>query len=281
VIAREAVLNDPKVVALLRKHFVCVAIANAGNENTTAQERIWARPLGGNASTQGMSAFTAGGKLLARGGGFQAAPVRKMLQVALSKFEPEEAPVIETAAPKDAVARPPEGGLVLYVTWKVIDRKQLAGSSSGEVYDKVFRTALGVDRLWVRKDEAQALAKGDFPDSLRKRMAPHLKFVVPGKLKTNGIQLTDGRLSGFLLSEEGDRSDALGFLETEAGKVTRFDLVIKGLGMRCGDHGFEAGLSVMPKGEKVQVAVSFMLADPSKELSRTLPHRARGSQYLK
>ena len=281
MLAREAVLSDPEVVELLRKHFVCFAIDNANNSNTTPWEREWLKPLGGRASTQGMSAFTAGGQPLASGGGYDAEPVRKMLKSALAKFKPEELKsTIEKDKDREAMKQPPEGGLVLFVTWKVLDGEKLLTPKSDR-HDKHFLNALGVDRLWVRKDEVEALAKGEFPDSLRKRMAPHLQYVVPGKLKTDGLKLDEGRLSGALLSETGERADALGFIEARDGKVTRFDLVIKGLGGNCGAHGFEGALTAVPKGITVAVALSFMLADPNDELSRTLPHRARGPGYLK
>ena len=63
--------------------------------------------------------------------------------------------------------------------------------------------------------------------------------------------------------------------------MTRFDLVIKGLGNNCGAHGFEGPLTLLPKDTTAPVALSFMLADPREELSRTLPHGAHDPQYLK
>jgi hypothetical protein len=289
VLAREAILNDAQVVEMLTKHFVCFAIDNADNSNTTKMEREFLKPLGGTASTQGMSTFTAGGQHLASGGGFDAKPNLKMLKDALSKFQSDDkfkdepAPVFAKDADRAAVNEtkgPPEGGLVLYVTWKILEPEKLPNSKSSH-NDKHLSNSLGVDRLWVRKDEAEALAKGAFPDSLRKRMASYLIYVVPGKLKTDGIKLAEGRLSGDLLSDTGERADTLGFVEAKDGKVTRFDLVIKGLGKNCGAHGFEGPLTVLPKDTTAPVALSFMLADPADDLSRTLPYRARSPQYLK
>ena len=289
MLAREAILNDPQVVEMLTKHFVCFAIDNANNSNTTKREREFLKPLGGTASTQGMSTFTAGGQLLAGGGGYDAKPNLKMLKGALSKFQSDEkfkeepAPVFEMDADRAAAnetKRPPEGGLVLYVTWKILEPEKLLNSKSSD-NDKHLSNALGVDRLWVRKDEAEALAKGAFPDSLRNRMVSYLHYVVPGKLKTDGMKLVEGRLSGDLQSEKGERADSLGFVEAKDGKVTRFDLVIKGLGKNCNAHGFEGALTLLPKDSTAPVALSFMLADPREELSHTLPHAVRNPQYLK
>ena len=289
MLAREAILNDPEVVEMLTKHFVCFAIDNADNSNTTKMEREFLKPVGGTASTQGMTTFTAGGQLLGACGGFDAKPNLKMLKGALSKFQSDDkfkdepAPVFEKDADRAAVnetKRPPEGGLVLYVTWKILEPEKLLNPKSS-YNDKHHSNALGVDRLWVRKDEAEALAKGAFPDSLRKRMASYLQYVVPGKLKTDGMKLAEGRLSGDLLSDTGERADTLGFVEAKDGKVTRFDLVIKGLGKNCGAHGFEGPLALLPKDTTAPVALGFELADPREELSRTLPHAARDPRYLK
>lgn len=281
MLAREAVLSDPQVVELLRKHFVCFAIDNANNSNTTPKEREWLKPLGGRASTQGMSAFTAGGQPLASGGGFEAEPVRRMLKSALAKFKPEGPLTIEKDKDREAAKQPPKGGLVLYVTWKVLEGDKLLSPKS-HPHKKSLLNALGVDRVWVRKDEADALANGKFPDSLRKRLASYLRYVLPSKLESDGMKLEGGRLSGALLSETGERADTLGFIESKDGKVTRFDLVIKGLGGNCGQSGFEGALTAVPKGVTVPVALGFMLADPTDELSRTLPHRLwRNPGYLK
>ena len=103
----------------------------------------------------------------------------------------------------------------------------------------------------------------------------------PGQpAQAHGV-LTEGRLSGDLRSDTGERADALGFVEAKDGKVTRFDLVIKGLGKNCGAHGFEGPLALLPKDTTAPVALGFELADPREELSRTLPHAARNPQYLK
>jgi hypothetical protein len=294
VLAREAVLSDPRIVEVLAKHFVCFAIDNANNSNTTKLEREFLAPLGGRASTQGMSTFTAGGQLLSSGGGYDAEPNLKMLHDALSKFQSDDkfknepppivAPDAERdAAPQDDTKHAPEGGLVLYVTWKVLtlDKPQASPTTGGERYVKEFQNSVGVDRLWVRKDEADALAQGVFPASLRRRLAPYLRYVLPSKLKSDELQFANGRLTGALLDDTGDRADTLGFVEVNGGRVTRFDLIIKGLGVHGGDHGFEGPLTAVPKGTSVPVALGFMLADPADDLSRTLPHRARDPQYLK
>lgn len=113
-------------------------------------------------------------------------------------------------------------------------------------------------------------------------MAPHLKRVLPGGLKDDRLTLGhNGRLEGSCLSKGNDRADVLGFIESRDGQVTRFDLIVKGLGVRATDHGFSAGLTVVPESQKVPVALSFMLADSKEDISRTPPYHVRATDYLK
>jgi hypothetical protein len=281
VIAREAVLNNPEIVRLLREHFVCLAVDNADNLNLTPADQEWLKDRGGRACTQGMAVFTAGGTLLGQGGGYQPGPVQRMLEDALAKFQPEPSVAVEDTG-KDSIPRPPRDGLVLVVTWKILAgaRAESSPTSGDGVYDQVFLDSLGVDRLWVRKDEAASLVEGGFPESLRRRMAPHLDRVLPGGLRDDLLTLRNGRLEGSYLSNGNDRADALGFIESRDGHVTRFDLIVRGLGVRATDHGFSAGLTIVPQGEKVPVALSFMLADPKEDLSRTPPYHVRATDYL-
>ncbi len=199
MIAREAVLNDSEVVQLLREHFVCLAVDNADNLNLTPADKEWLKDRGGRACTQGMSVFTAGGTLLGSGGGYEPAPVKRMLEESLKKFQPETSIVVEDTG-KDLIPRPPAGGLVLTVTWKVLAGApaESSATSGNGTYDETFLHSLGVDRLWVRKDEAASLAQGEFPESLRRRMASHLKRVLPGGLKDDHLTLSDGRLARFV-----------------------------------------------------------------------------------
>src|SRR6516165_9974281 len=84
------------MVELLKKHFVAFALNNAGwTMNMTPAEARWLQDRGGRACTQGMFVLTAGGQLLASGGGYTAAPNVKMLKEALRKYRPEEAVTIE------------------------------------------------------------------------------------------------------------------------------------------------------------------------------------------
>ena len=232
-----------------------------------------------------MSVFTADGKVLGAGGGFEPGPICQLLKSSLAKFQPDESTAVKPLDDKGrAIPKPPEGGLVLYVTWKVLggdDKRSSPATSGNGKPANTYQDALGVDRLWVRKDEAESLAQGTISESLKKRMLPHLKYTMSGKVKELEITFKEGRLTGTSRSENGDQGQLLGFVEARDGKVARFDLVIKGWGERVEDFGFAAGLAVLAKGTKAPVAVLFSLADPKDDLARVLPHRSRDERYLK
>jgi len=282
------VLNNADIVKLLRTRFVAMAIDNVQHLNMTAAEKEFLGDRGLKFCTQGMSVFTAGGKVLGMGGGFEPDDVKRLLVKALEDYRPEEPPVM--VPPRDekdpALRKPPADGLVLYVTWKVLggyDRSQ-SPLKLNERYDKHIQDSVGVDRLWVRKDEAEALAAGTFPESLRKRILWHVSYTMAGgkggKLKTFDLALRDGRLTGSFQTDADDPGHLMGFVETRDSKVTKFDLVVKGLGGWAEDCGFSAGLRMVPKGKKAPVALLFSLADPQDDLARVPPHRANHNGYL-
>jgi hypothetical protein len=223
------------------------------------------------------------------GGGFEPDQVKQMLVKALERYRPEESVSVPPRDDKDpGLQKPPEGTLVLFVSWKVVgeyDRTHSPLLTPTPRYNRQVQDSMGVDRLWVRQDEAEALARGVFPDSLRKRVLPHLTYTLAGgrdgKVKSFDLDLRDGRLTGSFQAVGGEPCRLGGFIDVKGGKVTRFDLVAKGLGTWVEDCGFSACLRMVPKGERVPVAVLFNLADPHDELARVPPHRAKHNGYLR
>jgi hypothetical protein len=279
------------VVDLLQKHFVAFALNNAGwTVNMTPAEALWLKDRGARACTQGMTVLTAGGQVLASGGGYQAAPNLRMLREALRKYRPEEAVEIgDPAAPVNpkelpdgwhpflprVVPRPARGGLVLYVTWKGLGPPPPAPlpKSDGRSEDQLSPKMLLVDRIWAGKVEADALAAGQLPAKLKQRLAAHLSFVMNSKVKAVDVTLGGQRLSGAFLLANGERCEALGFVNAKDGKVCRFELIVKGrTDGRAGEgSGFPSLGVVVPAGEKTTAAVAFMLADPNDELAKVQP----------
>jgi hypothetical protein len=281
------------VVELLKKHFVAFALDNAGwTMNMTRAEARWLKDRGGRCCTQGMVVFSAGGEMLATGGGYTAAPNIKMLKEALRKYRPEEKvdvgdpadPVDPKEVPdgwnaflKRAVPRPAPDGLALYVTSKALDLpEQPAVLPKGYRFSEyqLARKMLLVDRIWAGKAEAAALAAGQLPDKVKQRLAVHVGFVMSAKVKSVDLALHGQRLSGSFLLENGERCAALGSVAAEGGKVNRFELIVKGLtdGTAARGSGFPsiAG-GLVADGQKAAAAVAFMLADPNDELAKVQP----------
>ena len=96
--------------------------------------------------------------------------------------------------------------------------------------------------LFVRADEAGAIASGKLPDSVKQRLVRfHLvdntrgepPFWRADELKQVDLSLEGGRLSGKVSVATGDgkrgyRASLLGKIETRGGEISRMDVVVKG-----------------------------------------------------
>jgi len=280
-------------VKQLEKRFVPVAVdQHLFRTRKDAEGELFARVLkqaGRNTDgyAQGVYLFTAQGDLLGFSNTADAGQVKALLEKALKKFDPAApAPKLPDARADEALPPPPAGGLVLDVTAKL-----LGGYDPGDERGQRYLKSLGRDHLWLRKDEAEALARGTLPDSVKVRLVRyHLIDNTRGEppmwgeaeVKKLELTLRDGKLTGtvHLETKSGDRgykADLLGFLEAKDGKVTRFDLLARG--EFWGEGTFTRGA---PKG-KFPFAVAFSLADPSAGASKVPPQGARGNLkgYLK
>jgi hypothetical protein len=280
------------VVDLLKKHFVAFALDNASVPNVTPAEALWLKDRGGRSCTQGMAVFTAGGQMLGRGGGYHAAGNITMLKDALTKYKPEEKVAIgdpNAAVPANEsgvrgyprkVPRPVEDGLVLFVSYAVLgglpDKPARPDVGGGLQYYKYWKKMLGVDRVWAGKAEAAALARGKVPDKLKQRLAVHVAYVMGSKVKSFDLRLCDQRLSGSVLLASGERCGLLGAVEARDGKLSRFELIVKGRNVAdVHNDGMAAGpLTVKPKG-KIELGLAFMRVDPKDELARVRPLASR------
>lgn len=266
------------MVKLLSTRFVPVALGN--HQPWSPEDVKFYSAAGGGGGTNRWHVITAGGKMLAQ-------PAYEMgldqLKSALRDFKAEENPEIPTLSKESlkSTVKPPEGGLVLYVTWKVVDGFDKPKSKDEAMSQK----SLGVDRLWLPKVEALALAKGEFPESMKNRIASCLSF---GGQKKAEMSFSKGRLSGSVHSETKDdnngyQADILGFIEAKDGKVTRFDVVAKGpywwRGKNKNPYGgsepyfwdYGTSLSIVPNDRKVTLAMAFTLADPNDGLAQVPP----------
>lgn len=207
--------------------------------------------------------------------------MKALLKKGLAAFQ--AAPAAALAVPKpdrSLVYAPPEGGLVLAVTSKILAGYEPGGSP--EI--RRFQESLGRDTLWLRKDEHEALAKGEVPVSLQKRLA---KFNLidntrgepapwdEKEIRALSMTLKDGVVTGSAHLESADGKRALkmslrGAVETKDGRVTRFDLVALGEG-RGWSGTTEAAA---PKGA-FTLAVALRLASGTDEADRISPQGAK------
>jgi hypothetical protein len=290
---RATAFNDPRVVKLLSSRFVCVGIAHNGAGRRKDAEGDFARKIIGSGGTlQGLHVINTAGELVGYVYDFRPESVLAMLEKALKKFEPAEARPI-AFVDKDKRFVLPEGGLVAAVTTKVLGGHEPVKSEKGTLrYDMetAWKTSLGREHLWIRQDEIQTLARGDLPESLKKRIVRfHLVDNTRGtptgwtdmEIKKLEMTLDKGSLRGTVQLETKDgrrgyHASLLGFIQTKDGKVTRFDIVANGLFWGHGTYtpGAPAG--------KFPLAIAFTLADVNDPLTKLVPDAVRCySDYLR
>ena len=279
---RESTFADPTIVKLLQTRFIPVAIDQAYQRRQKDNEGRFYQKIAnqgprkiGRGTTQGLYTADAAGTLLAFTNNRGAQRVQRMLQTALQKHQPVKVAAITKGLPDTRYnPQPPEGGLVVRVTSKI-----LSGYEEPEnEFRRIFQTSLGRDNLWIRADEHTTLAKGQLPKSLLKRLARyHLVDNTRGEptmWRENEIEKLEGKIINGQLratvqlkTAKGDRgyhTQLLGKLEIKNGRVTRLDLVAKGQFWGEGTYTRNA-----PKG-KFPLAIAFTLAD-GKDAADTIP----------
>jgi hypothetical protein len=283
---RATAFNDPNVVNLLKDRFVCVGIAHNGAGRRKDAEGDFARKLIGKGGTlQGLHVINTKGDLVGYVYDFRPQSVLAMLERALKKFTPVEAPAIDFTE-KDKRFTMPADGLVVVTTAKVLAGHDAVKAAKGTIqYDmeNAWKTSVGREHLWIRKDEVQALVKGELPASLQKRIVRyHLVDNTRGTptgwseadVKKAALKLEAGRLQGSIHLETKDGSrgyeaNLLGFLEAKDGKVTRLDMVAHG--QFWGQGTYTPGA---PKG-RFPLAISFTLAEANDPLYHLVPDAVR------
>jgi hypothetical protein len=284
-----SILSDADIVNQLKTKFVPVAVDQHDHRRRQdAEGELFAKILkqakrDTDGYAQGFYLFSAQGTLLEFENTLSAERMKAMLASALKKFDPAaEAPKIKEG-PKDPrfVYELPEGGLIIQVTSKVLGGYE----ERSEKASQIRQNALGRDHLWLRKDEVEALVKGDLPESVKIRLARfHLidntrgeaPMWRPDEIKALQLTLRDGRLAGSVHLETGTgargyQAQLLGLVQAKDGKLVRFDAVARGL--FWGEGPFNHGA---PKG-KFPFAVAFTLAGAKGEILEVPPGGARGN----
>ena len=272
-----SVFSDPEIIALLKEQFIPAAVDNHHIEKQKDAEGDFYRSV---AKRQGEYIFTAEGKLLASTNTHSASHLKGLMHKALKEFQPPAAPAAAEGTPDARFHRaPPEGGLVVRVTTKVLGGYEQGANRKVEIYQE----SLGRDNLWIEADEARALAAGAVPDSLKKRIAKyHLVDNTRGEppwwrgeeIRTLDLELgKDGVVKGkvHLEAEKGDRGfmgELRGAVTSTDGKLTRFDLVAKGEAWGAGRYN-----GGQPPG-RYPLAFAFTLSEARTAADRLLPQGA-------
>ena len=285
---RESTFANPNIVKLLQTRFIPVAIDQAYQRRQKDNEGRFYQKIAnqgprkvGRGTTQGLYTADASGRLLAYTNNRGADRVLRMMNGSLQKHQPVKVAAIAKGAPDARYnPQPPKDGLVVRVTSKI-----LSGYEEPEnEWRRIFQNSLGRDNLWIRADEHAALAKGQLPPSLLKRIARfHLVDNTRGEppmwreneIKTLEGKITNGQLRATVRlqtanGERGYAAQLLGRLETKNGKVTRLDLVAHGQ-----FHGEGPYTRNAPKG-KFPLAIAFTLADGKDAADVIPPQGSRG-----
>lgn len=294
---RVSIFSDPSIVDLLRTKFVPLAVDAWYLNRREDEEGVFYRKVvtqeasrkDMNQSTQGRYAFSADGTLFGFNNNRSVERIQQLLRKALDKYQPADAAPLEATKKQPAFDRTiKEGTVVANVYAKVLGGQE----ESANKLTQIFQASIGEDRLWIRKDEAEALSRGELPDGLKRRIARfHLNDFTrgepsmwePGEIRKLEMTLKDGRFEGSVHLEtangkRGFEADLLGVVEAKDGKLVRFDVVAKGQFWGAGRYTNTAGT---PKG-KFPLAVSFSLADLTLEASKVPPQGSRDiNGYLK
>ncbi len=278
---------------MLKTRFVPVAIDQAFQRRQQDTEGEFYRKIAGQGprnnfegTTQGFYIATAAGDLLLYNNNRDPDKVQRLMQQKLAEFDSRAASsanVVEIRTekldPRYNVS-PPEGGLVLRVSAKVLGGYE----PTEDQWQQIFQAALSRDNLWLSASEHKALVRGEIPASLQQRIARfHLvdntrgepPMWEPKEIRKVDMTLDNGQLSGVahLATGRGDRgyeAELKGVVEVKDNAVVRFDMVA--LGEFWGEGSFTRGA---PKG-RFPLAISFTLADGTDVADRIPPQGSRG-----
>lgn len=269
-------------MTLLRTRFVPVAVDQhvhrrlAGAEGALFASILAQAGCGLNGYSQGFFAFTPGGRLLRFVSTRRPDVVRRLFAATLADFDPGAEPAHATELPSatEPSFAPPHGAAVLNVT----------------AHAPTVPGCLGRDHMWLRGDETDALALGELPASVVRRVARfHLVDNTRGEppmwredeVRALRAKLVDGRVSGFvhLQTASGDRgyvARLFGVVQGEAGALTRFDMVTRG--RFWGEGEYTAGA---PPG-RFPLVVAFTLVAAPRDADLVPPGcaRRRLEEYL-
>jgi tRNA A-37 threonylcarbamoyl transferase component Bud32 len=243
---RGSLFNDPEAVTILNHYFIPVAVDEPIVRNRKDAEGEFFRKVAAqvygptfNRTMEGKYACSPDGKLLAHTNHYFPERLKQLLRAALERFAPSEFSEIPRGPADPSYDwKAPNQGLVAGVTAKVLG----GYLPTEDPWTHILQESLARNRLWLWKDETDALGRGELPDAVRRRLARFCfvdltRGAEPpwgmDEIRLLELSLDAGRLTGrvHLESKSGERgyiARVLGVLEVREGKVTRFDLVARG-----------------------------------------------------
>lgn len=287
---RASTFAEPGIVKLLQTRFVPLAIDQAYQRRQQDAEGDFYRKIasqgprkteGFSGTTQGLYIATAGGKMLLYNNNRDPQKVLRLMTEKLAQFVPEDAAAISPGRADPRYSpEPPEGGLVIRVRARVLG----GYDETDDRWQQIFRTSTSRDNLWISRSEHEALAQGDVPKSLQRRLARyHLVDNTRGEpplWREQEVREVEMRLQGSTLTgrvrletASGDRgyeAELLGEVAIRDGRVVQFAGVA--LGDFWGEGPFTRGA---PRG-KFPLAISFTLADGKDVADSIPPQGSRG-----
>lgn len=234
-------------------------------------------------NTQGLYICTAAGEFLAYSNHRFPEVALRFIKDGLKKYQPSSVTPVKASkntSKWNPHLRPPKGGLVIRTNSKVLGGYKKTDNRERAIY----QSAISRDNLWTTKEEHEALAKGVLMDPLKERLCRfHLVDATRGSasfwrqedFSKMELTLKDGVITGTISVENksrgwGHTADILGYVESKNGKVTRFDIIAKGLYWGGGRY------SKNPPPGKYPFGTSFTLADGSQLSDKIPPEGTKG-----
>ncbi len=240
-------------------------------------------------TTQGFYIASAGGELIHYNNNRGPQRIRGLMQNTLGLDNYWIAkPITDDAIDRQFDRSIPDGAIVVQVNAKVL------GGYADPVneYEQFMQAAIGCDNMWIMPVEARQLVGGSFTESLVQRIARfHLidntrgeppmwraDEVTRAEISLNDDGTLHGRIT--LSIADGSRSyDAwlFGKLEVTEGRLTRFDIVVRG--EFTGEGRWTRGAPDDP----FPFAVAFRLADENDIAFSVCPQACKGHhpEYLR
>jgi hypothetical protein len=288
VLDRESTFADDTIVAMLKEHFIPVAIDQWYTRRQQDTEGEFYRKIASQGprsdfskTTQGLYIADPGGKLIAYNNNRGPERIRKLMEKALASYvAPVCEPLEEKETDKKYDSQPPEGAVVIRCGAKVLDGYE----HTKDPWQQIFQRSVARDNLWVLKGEIESLQRGELPQPLIQRIARfHLvdntrgqpptwsfaeirsiKVSLQGKKIVGNIHLeTEDGSRGFIAALDGE-------IDFDNATLTKFELVATGPFWGTGQFTLEP-----PKG-KFPLVVAFQLPSPRDKSDFIPPHGSRG-----